>query len=159
MSTIPKTGIPRRLASLTAMCSFITSITKSAEGRRVRSAIEPRFFSSLARWRLICRISRLERLENVPSAISLSMLDIFLTALRIVGKLVSIPPGQRSITYGIFTDVAFSATISLACFLVATNKTFLPLLAIAFKASAASSIFTTVLLRSMIWIPLRSMKI
>ena len=29
--------------------SFITSITKSAEGRRVRSEIEPKFFSSLAR--------------------------------------------------------------------------------------------------------------
>ena len=49
VSTIPNTGIPRRLASRTAICSFSTSTTKSALGRRVRSAIEPRFFSSLAR--------------------------------------------------------------------------------------------------------------
>ena len=52
VSTIPNTGIPRRLASLTAMCSFITSTTKRATGRRAISAIEPRFFSNLARWRL-----------------------------------------------------------------------------------------------------------
>ena len=32
-----------------AICSFITSTTKSADGRRVRSDIEPRFFSSFAR--------------------------------------------------------------------------------------------------------------
>ena len=48
VSTIAKTGIPRRLASFTAMFSFITSTTKRALGRRVRSAIEPRFFSSFA---------------------------------------------------------------------------------------------------------------
>ena len=49
VSTIPNTGIPRRLASRTAICSFSTSTTKSALGRRVRSAIEPRFFSNFAR--------------------------------------------------------------------------------------------------------------
>ena len=97
-NTIPNTGIPRRFASRTAMFSLYTSTMNSAAGRRVRSAIEPRFFSSLARWRLIWRISRFERFEKVPSAVSLSMFAIFLTALRIVGKLVSIPPGQRSIT-------------------------------------------------------------
>ena len=134
VSTIPNTGMPRRLASLTAMFSFITSTTKSAEGRRLRSAMLPRFFSSLARWGVICSSSRFERLENVPSFIMRSMLTILLTALRIVGK---------------FTLVAFSAMISLACFLVETNNIFFPDFAICFRASAASSIFATVLCRSM----------
>ena len=93
-----KTGMPRRFASRTAMFSFIASITKSAEGRRLRSAIEPRFFSNFARWREIWRISLFDKLENVPSLVNLSIVAIFLTALRIVGKLVSIPPGQRSTT-------------------------------------------------------------
>ena len=47
-----------------------------------------------------------------------------------------------------FTEAAFSATTCFACFLVATNRTFFPDLAICFKASAASSILATVLLRS-----------
>ena len=101
-------------------------------------------------WRLICSNSRFERLENVPSFNSLSMFVIFLTALRIVGKLVSIPPAQRSFTYGILIEAAFSATASLACFLVATNRIFLPVLAISLRASAASSTLATVLLRSII---------
>ena len=66
-----------------------------------------------------------------------------------VGKLVNIPPAQRSLTYGMLTEAALSATISLACFLVATNRIFFPDFAIAFNASAASSILATVLLRSM----------
>ena len=49
VSTIPNTGIPKRLASRTAIFSFITSITNKADGRRVRSAIEPKVLSSLAR--------------------------------------------------------------------------------------------------------------
>ena len=39
---------------------------------------------------------------------------------------------------------AFSATISFACFLVATNNTFLPEAAIFFKASLASSISSNI---------------
>ena len=74
-------------------------------------------------------------------------------ALRTVGKLVSIPPAQRSVTDGIPTAVAFSETISLACFLVATKRILRPLLARAFISSAASSTLTTVLCRSMMWMP------
>ena len=47
-------------------------------------------------------------------------------------------------------EAAFSATMSLACFLVATNRIFLPDLAIPLSTSAASSILATVLLRSII---------
>ena len=78
---------------------------------------------------------------------------IFLTALRMVGKLVSIPPAHLSVTYGISTDVARLAITSLACFLVATNRILRPERASSFIASAASSIFTTLLCRSMMWIP------
>ena len=49
-------------------------------------------------WRAIWSFSRLEKLSNVPSLFILSMVDIFLTALRMVGKFVSIPPAQRSVT-------------------------------------------------------------
>ena len=53
---------------------------------------------------------------------NVSIAFIFLTAFLIVTKLVSIPPGHLSVMYGIFTESAFSATISLACFFVATKK-------------------------------------
>lgn len=48
--------------------------------------------------KLACNLSRFERLLNALLAIILSMLTILRTALRIVEKLVSIPPGQRSVT-------------------------------------------------------------
>ena len=143
----------RRLASLTALASFWTSTTKRAEGRRLMSRMDPRFFSSFARWRSTWRRSLLASFSNVPSSFILSMVFIFLTALRMVGKLVSIPPGQRSVTDGMLTAAAFSATTSLACFLVATKRTLRPLRAISLSTSAASSIFTTDLCRSMMWIP------
>ena len=50
---------------------------------------------------------------------------------------------------GMLTTFTFSATISFACFFVATNNIFLPDFAICFNAFAASSIFTTVLFKSM----------
>ena len=86
---------------------------------------------------------------NVPSASILSICVIFRMAFRMVAKLVSMPPDQRSVTYGMLTDSAASVTMSLACFFVATNKMRLPLLAICFAAAAASSTRTTVLCKSM----------
>src|SRR5690625_7875191 len=84
---------------------------------------------------------------------------IFLTALRIVTKLVHILPIQRSVMYGVFTHSACLATTSFACDLVATNKIFLPESAIFSNALHASSNFTAVLCTSMIWIPFFSLKI
>ncbi len=158
VSTIPITGIFSLRASLTAMYSFETSTIKSAAGSRVKSLIEPRSFSSFALWRLTCRRSRFDMLANVPSVAILSIVAIFLMALRTVGKLVSIPPDQRSVTYGIPVAFTLSDTISFACFFVATNRIFLPDFAMLCRASAASSTFATVLWRSMMWMPLRSMK-
>jgi len=52
-----------------------------------------------------------------------------------------------------FTSAAVFATISLACFFVATNKIFLPEAAILLKASLDSSILDAVLYKLIIWIP------
>ena len=98
VSTIAMTGMPNFLASARAMCSFITSTMKTAAGMRFMSEMEPRFFSSLVRWRLTCRRSRLDMVFSVPSASILSIWVIFRMALRIVAKLVSMPPDQRSVT-------------------------------------------------------------
>src|SRR5688500_12502405 len=87
------------------------------------------------------------------------MLAIFLIDWRTVAKLVSIPPNQRSVTKGMFTFLACSATISLACFLVATNKILRPDFTICLIAEAASSVLVKVLFKSIMWIPLRSIKI
>ena len=79
------------------MCSRLISITNRAAGRRVISEIEPKFFSSFALKRSTWRRSFLESVKKVPSFFILSIEAIFLTALRIVTKLVNIPPGQRSV--------------------------------------------------------------
>ncbi|MOA08019.1 hypothetical protein D3C78_1277520 [compost metagenome] len=86
------------------------------------------------------------------------MLVIFLIDLRTVVKLVNIPPNQRSVTKGMFTLCACAATMSLACFLVATNNTLRPDLTICLIAEAASSTLTKVLFKSIMWIPFFSMK-
>ena len=142
------TGMFKRFASFTAFISFWMSTIKSALGSLLRSAIEPKFFSSFALWRVTCSFSRFASVSKVPSDIILSMVFIFLTAFRMVGKLVNIPPGQRSVTYGIFIARAFSATISLACFFVATKRILRPARASCFITFAASSILITVLCRS-----------
>ncbi len=127
------------------MCSLIISTTNKAPGSLVISEIEPKFFSNLSLSLSVCNLSFLESVLKVPSFFILSIAAIFLTAFLIVTKFVSIPPGHLSVIYGMFTLEAASATISLACFFVATNKIFLPEAAIFFKASAASSILATVL--------------
>ena len=138
------------------MCSRVVSTMKSAPGKRLMSEIEPKFFSNLARKRSTCNFSFLESELKVPSCFMRSIAAIFLTALRMVTKLVNIPPGQRSVMYGMFALLALSATMSFACFLVATKRILRPLAAIFLSASLASSIFAAVLYRLIMWIPLRS---
>ena len=57
--------------------------------------------------------------------------------LRVVWKLVNIPPDQRSVTKGMLILVTLSDTISFACFFVATKSTFFPDFAICFIAAHA----------------------
>ena len=127
------------------MCSRLISTTNNAPGRRVISAIEPKFLSSFSRRRFICSFSFLESVSKRPSCFIRSIVCIFFIALRIVTKFVSIPPGHLSVMYGMFAFAALSATISFACFLVATKRIFLPDAAIFLRASPDSSIFAAVL--------------
>ena len=145
VSTIAKIGMFNFLASFIAICSLIISTTNKAPGNLVMSDMEPRFFSNFSLNLSVCNLSFLDNVLNVPSFFILSIAAIFLTAFLIVTKFVNIPPGHLSVIYGMFTFEAASATISLACFFVATNKIFLPEAAIFFRASAASSILATVL--------------
>ena len=75
-----------------------------------------------------------------------------------VTKLVSMPPSQRWLTYGIPARVASSAIGSWACFLVPTKRTSSPRATVSRTTSRATSRRWTVWARSMMWIPLRSAK-
>ena len=81
-----------------------------------------------------------------------------LMRLLIVWKLVSRPPSQRWLTYGMPDASAASAIVSRACFLVPTNSTVPPRAAIDEAKSCALASRTSVFCRSMMWIPLRSPK-
>ena len=140
------------------MCSCPISTINNAEGIRLIFAIPPNTFSIFSFSRVRVKRSFLFRFSALPSPSIFSMLCIFFTLLRTVLKFVSIPPNQRSVTKGMFTRFALSCTISFACFLVATNMIFFPLRAIALRADAASCKPSTVLLRSMMWIPFFSAK-
>ena len=139
VSTMPKVLTPRRRASAKAMCSCPISTMNKAAGTRLICAIPPNTFSSLSLSLDKVRRSFLFSTSVVAESPSiLSMFCIFFTLLRMVLKLVSMPPSHLSVTKGMFTFFALSMTSSLACFFVATNMIFFPLRAIAFMAAAAS---------------------
>src|SRR5512132_1565184 len=122
VSTIAMTEIPSLRASLTAMCSFLVSITKIASGSRSRLCMPPRLRSSFSfSWRR--RIaSRLGRKSNAPVR-SISRSSRRRSRRReTVWKFVSIPPSQRVVTNGIPTRAACSEMTSCACFFVPTNR-------------------------------------
>ena len=148
VSTIAKTGMFKFFASAKAMCSFLTSTIKIAAGSLFISDTLPNTLPIFSLCLVNCSLSLFDMVSAVPSFIILSIEDIFFTVLRVVLKLVSIPPGHLSVMKGIFTSVSLDEMISLACFLVATNRIFLPDFAICFIALDASSSFTNVLLRS-----------
>ena len=75
----------------------------------------------------------------------------FLICLLTVSTLVSVPPTQRTVTYGISTDSAAAFTKSLCCFLVPTKRIFLPFLAISVAFGKAASRASTVFSRLIIW--------
>ena len=153
VSTIAKIGIFNLFASWIAICSLLISTTNNAPGSLVIDVIDPRFFSSFALVLSTLNFSFLDKVSKVPSSLVLSIADIFFTAFLIVTKFVSIPPGHLSVMYGIFTSDADFEIISLACFLVATNKIFLPDDAIFSSAEHASSNLLIVLYKLIMWIP------
>ena len=75
VSTIAKVGIFNLRASATAMCSLLISTINNAEGKRVKSAILPKFLSNLARSRCTCKRSRLEILANSLSCIKTRLIS------------------------------------------------------------------------------------
>src|SRR5512132_160229 len=122
VSTIAMTEMPSLRASLTAMCSFLVSITKIASGSRSRLCMPPRLRSSFSfSWRR--RIaSRLGRKSKAPVR-SISRSSRRRSRRRdTVWKFVSIPPSQRVVTNGIATRAACSEMPSSACFFVPTNR-------------------------------------
>ena len=100
VSTTAMTGIPSLLASVTAMCSFFVSSTKTASGCLSRPRMPPRFFCSFSSSRLSSSASFFGIASNSPDACMRSYSSILPTRLEIVSKLVSMPPSQRSLTYG-----------------------------------------------------------
>ncbi len=75
--------------------------------------------------------------------------------LRIVRKLVSVPPSQRSVTYGMPVRCAAARTASRAERFVPTNRIFPPSEATSLRKCDARTSPFTVSLRSMMWIVLR----
>ena len=73
-------------------------------------------------------------------------------------KLVSMPPIQRRLTKYMPQRAASVWIVSCACFLVPTNSTRPPLAATSRTKSHASSSSRTVFCRSMMWMPLRAVK-
>ena len=67
-------------------------------GIRVISSIPPKTLRKRSRSRFNIKRSFFVNFSNVPSASILSIATSLLILLRIVGKLVSIPPNQRSET-------------------------------------------------------------
>ena len=91
-------------------------------------------------------------LEKV-SAWSLSMIDSSSSSrsrrLRMVRKLVSVPPSQRSVTYGMPLRWHSSTMVSAACRLVPTKRISPPPLATRLKYLIARSKPRTVSFKSM----------
>src|SRR4029079_18994082 len=120
-------AIPSFWASLTAFFSFFGSTITRHSGKRfiVRMPSRLRNILRYSRLRDDCiffeYVSHLASWPLGPSSSSRRV-----SRLRIVRKLVSVPPSQRSLTYGIPQRSASRAIASPACRFVPTNSTRLP---------------------------------
>ena len=86
----------------------------------------PRVFSSLTRSFSSWRTSFFGSRSAVPSVPISESFCSRSRLFRIVLKLVSIPPSQRWLTYGVPARRASSSTASCACFFVPTKRTVFP---------------------------------
>ena len=98
VSTTATTGRPSLLASVTAMCSFLVSMTKMASGSRSRPRMPPRFRCSFSSSRVWRSASFLGMASKSPALCMASNSFIRFTRAETVWKLVSMPPNQRSLT-------------------------------------------------------------
>ena len=115
--------MPSLRASLTARCSLFVSTIHTAEGTLAMSRMPPSVLASLSFSRRRTSSSFFVRFE--PATSSKSICSSSLRRWRrlcTVLKLVSMPPSQRWLTYGMPTRAAWSATGSCACFLVPTKR-------------------------------------
>ena len=103
VSTTAMIGIPSLLASVTPMCSFLVSRMKTASGRRSIWAMPPRLRSSFSSSRLRRRASFLGLTSNSPEVRIRRYSCILETRFPMVSKLVSMPPSQRWLMYGMPT--------------------------------------------------------
>ena len=100
MSTTATMGMPSLFASVTAMCSFFVSMTKTVSGRRSRSRMPPRLRRSFSSSRRCFRASFLGMASKSPARSIASYSRSLPVRDEMVVKLVSIPPSQRSFTKG-----------------------------------------------------------
>ena len=100
VSTTATTGMPSLLASVTAMSSFLVSRMNTASGRRSRFRMPLRLRSSLSSSRVSRRASFLGMASNSPESRMRWYSFILPTRLEMVSKLVSMPPSQRWLMYG-----------------------------------------------------------
>jgi hypothetical protein len=132
VSTSAITGSFSRCASRTASVSFFRSMMKIASGWRRRSATPPRFASSFSSSASIeIRSLAGSRPSWLSSRRRRSSCSRSIRS-EIVRQLVSRPPSQRWLTYGMPTRFASFATASCACFFVPTNRIVPPRSPIAF---------------------------
>ena len=148
VSTRPISGMWRRLASRTASCSALRSITKIALGSFCMFATPDRFVSSLSSSCRRTRRSLAGSSSSWPSASRRRRSWSRLMRSVIVRKLVSRPPSQRWFTYGMPERSAWVLIASRACFFVPTKRTVPPLAAMSRTISCASLARTTVFCRS-----------
>ncbi len=125
-------------ASLIAMDSFLISTTNIAPGNLVIDSTPSRTFFNLSFSLVKKSLSFFVILSKVPSFSCFSILFNLFMLFLIVAKFVSIPPNHLSLTQ-FASHLLDSVSITfLACFLVPTNKTFLPSDTIFIKFSPAS---------------------
>ena len=103
VSTTAMIGMPSLLASVTPMCSFFVSRMNTASGSFSIWAMPPRLRSSFSSSRLRRSASFLGMASNSPEARMRRYSCILATRLPMVSKLVSMPPSQRWLMYGIPT--------------------------------------------------------
>ena len=149
VSTTATTGMPSLFASVTPMCSFLVSSTKTASGRFVRLRMPPRLRCSFSSSRVRMRASFFGMTSNSPDTFMRSYSFILSTRLEIVSKLVSMPPSQRSLMYGMPHFSAKPWIGSWACFLVPMNRMVPPSATRSRTNEYADSMRVSVWLRSM----------
>ena len=157
-STTATIGMPRRLASCTAICSLLVSMMKRRSGTPPMSLMPPMARSSLSRLRVIVSRSFLVRaLASELFSSSSSFLSWAIEPL-IVFQLVSMPPSQRALTKYCAERLAASAIGSCACRFVPTKSTRPPAATTSDTACSARLRSGTVCVRSRMCTLLRTPK-